>query len=51
MLKKRLNTCRQHIQQPELQEIDVEGLIGICGGDNFKIMPVFASREDNKILR
>ena len=50
MLKERLNNYRQHIRQPELQQIDVEGHIRTCGGGNFKIMPFFAIREDNKIL-
>ena len=51
MLNKRLNTYNQHIRQPELQQIDVEGHIRTCGGGNFKIMPFFAIREDNKILK
>ena len=51
MLKERLNTYRQYIRQPELQQIDVEGHIRTCGGRNFKIMLFFAVREDTKILR
>ena len=51
MLKGRLNTYRQHMQQPELQKIDVEGHIRTCGGGSFKILPFFAIRENNKILR
>ena len=51
MLKERLNAYRQHIRQPELQQIHFEGHIRTCGGGNFKIMPFFAIREDNKILR
>ena len=51
MLKERLNTYRQHIRQPELQQINVEGHIRTCGGGNFKVMPFFAIREDSKILR
>ena len=51
MLKERLNTYRQHIRQPELQQIDVEGHIRTCGSGNFKIMLFFAIRGDNKILR
>ena len=41
MLKERLNTYRQHIRQPELQQIDVEGPMRTCGAENFKIMPFF----------
>ena len=51
MLKEILNTYRQHIRQPELQQIEVEGHIRRCSGGNFKIMPSFTIREDNKILR
>ena len=51
MLEKRLNTYRQHIRQPELQQIDVEGHVRTCGSGNFKIIPFFAIREYNKILR
>ena len=51
MLNKRLNTYKQHIRQPKLQQIDVNGHIRTCGGGNFKIMPFFAIREDTKILR
>ena len=51
MLKERLNTYRQHIRQPELQQIDVEGHIRKGSGGNFKIMPFFAIWEDSKILR
>ena len=49
MLKERLNTYRQHIQQPELQQI--EGHIRASGGGDFKIMPFFAIQKDSKILR
>ena len=41
----------QHIRLPELQQINVEGHIRTCAGGNLKIMPFFAIREDNKILR
>ena len=51
MFKERLNTYRQHIRHPKLQQIDVECHIKKCGGGNFKVMPVFAIREDNTILR
>ena len=51
MLKESLNIYRQHIRQPELQQIDLEGHIRTCGGGNFKIMPFFEIREDSKISR
>ena len=51
ILKEILNTYKQHIRQPELQQIDVEGHIRNGGGGNFKIMPFFAIRQDNKILK
>ena len=51
MLKERLNTYRQHIRQPELQQIDVEGHIRTYGGGNFKILLFFATRADKKIFK
>ena len=51
MVKERLTTYRQHIWQPELQQIDIERHVRTCGGGNFKIMLFFAIREYNKILR
>ena len=42
MLKEILNTYRQDIWQPKLQQIDFEGHIRTCGGGNFEIMPIFA---------
>ena len=51
MLTERLNTYRQHTRQTELQQIDVECHIRMCGGGNFKMMLFFAIREDNKISR
>ena len=51
ILKEILNTYRQHIRQPELQQIDAEGYMTTGGGGNFKIMPFFAIRQDNKILK
>lgn len=51
MLKKRLNTYRQHIRQPRLKQKDVEGHIRTCDSGKFKTMSLFASREDSKILR
>ena len=50
MLKERLNTYRQHIQQPKLQQTDVKSHITKYGTRNFKIMPFFVIQEDNKIL-
>ena len=50
MLKERWNTYRQHIRQPELQQIDVNGYIRTYRDGYCKIMPLFAIREDNKIL-
>ena len=38
MLKERLNIYMQHVRQPELHQIDIEGHIRTCGGRNFKIM-------------
>ena len=37
MLKERLNTYRQHMRQPQLQQIDVGGHIKTCAGRNYAI--------------
>ena len=41
MHKERLNTCREHIQQPKLQQIDIEGQLRTCGCQIFKIVSLF----------
>ena len=51
MIKERLNTYTQHIQQPELQQKEVKGPKITCGGGNIKIMLLFSIWEDNKTLR
>ena len=51
MLTERLNPYRQHIRQPELQQIDVESHIRTCGVGNLKIILFLAIWEDSKILR
>ena len=43
MLKERLNTCRQHIWQPKLQQIDVEGLI-MCSSGAFDMIFLLLGR-------
>ena len=48
MLKEGLNTYRQHIRKPELQQIDVEGHIRTCHAGNFKIMPFLQFRKTAK---
>ena len=42
MIKERLNTYTQHIQQPELQQKEVKGPKITCGGGNIKIMLLFS---------
>ena len=37
MLKERLNTYRQHMRQPQLQQIDVEGHIKTCACKNYAV--------------
>ena len=46
MLKERLNTYRQHIQQPELQQI--EGHIRASGGGDFKLCRFLQFRKTAK---
>ena len=37
MLKERLNTYRQHMRQPQLQQINLEGHIKTCAGRNYAV--------------
>ena len=50
-LKDRLRIYRQHIRQPEYQQIKVEGHLRNCGKGYFKIFPFFKVKEKNKLLR
>ena len=47
-LQERLNTQRQHIGQPEIQQIDAQGHIRICSSGNFKIMSFFQFGKTKK---
>ena len=51
IFKERLNTHRQYIRQPDLQQIGVEGHTRTRGGRNFKIMLFFAFWEDKNNLK
>lgn len=50
-LKERLNIYRQHIRQPEYQQIKAEEHLRICGKGEFTIFPFFKIKENNKALR
>ena len=50
-VKQRLNIYRQHIRQPEYQQIDVEEHLRLCSNGKFCMFPFFQIRENNKTLR
>ena len=50
-LKDRVSTYKQHIKQPQYQQIKVEEHLRTCGEHKFNIFPFFKIKEENKILR
>ena len=48
MFKERLNTYRQHMRQPQLQQIDVEGHIKTCAGRNYAVFCNLGRRQNLK---
>ena len=51
ILKERVNIYRQHIKQPEYQQIKAEEHLRLCGKGQFSIFPFFKIKENNKFLR
>ena len=50
-LKDRVSTYKQHIKQPQYQQIKVEEHLRTCGEHKFNIFPFFKIKEENKLLR
>lgn len=51
LVKERINIYRQHIRQPQYQQLPVEGHLRTCGDGMFHMFPFFKIRENNKTLR
>ena len=50
-MKERINIYRQHIRQPQYQQLAVEEHLGTCGYGKFHIFPFFKIDQENKSLR
>ena len=50
-LRDRVRVYRQHIRQPQYQQLKVEGHLQTCSGGNFKLFPFLQMRTDSKFFR
>ena len=50
-LRDRVRENRQHIRQPQYQQLKVEGHLRTCSSGNFKLFPFLQMRTDSKFLR
>ena len=50
-LRDRVRVCHQNIWQPEYQQLKVEGHLGVCGNDEFQIIPFIQMRSQDTSSR
>ena len=50
-LRDRVRVYRQHIRQPQNQQLKVEGHLKVCGNGEFRIFPSLQMRSQDKNLR
>ena len=50
LVKERLNIYRQHIRQPQYQQLPVEGHLRTCADGRFHMFPFFKICQNNKLL-
>ena len=51
LVKERVNIYRQHIRQPQYQQLAVEEHLRTCGDGKFHMFPFFKILQENKSLR
>ena len=51
LVKEQTNIYRQHIKQPQYQQLTVQGYLRACGGGKFYMFPLFKVLQENKSLR
>ena len=49
--KQRISVYRQHIKQPQYQEIKVEEHLCLCSSGEFRMFPFLQTMQENKFLR
>ena len=50
-MKEQRNICRQHLSQPQYQQLAVEEYLRTCGDRKFHMFPFFKILQENKSLR
>ena len=50
-LRDRVRVYRQHIRQPQYQQLKVEGHLRVCGNGEFQIFPLLQMRSQDTNLR
>ena len=50
-LRDRVRVYRQHIRQPQYQQLKVEGHLRVCGNGEYQIFPLLQMRSQDKNLR
>ena len=50
-LRNRVSVYRQHIWQPQFQQLKVEGHLRVCGNGEFRIFPLLQMRSQDTSLR
>ena len=50
-MKEQINIYRQHIRQPQYQQLAVEEQLRTCGDGKFHIFPFFKIIKKNKLLQ
>ena len=50
-LRGRVKLYRQNIQQPQYQQLKVEGYLRVCGNEEFPIFPLLQMRSQDISLR
>ena len=51
LVKERISVYRQHIRQPQYQQIKVEEHLRFCSSGEFQMFPFLQIKQENKLLR
>ena len=51
LVKERISVYRQHIRQPQFQQIKVEEHLHFCFSGEFQMFPFLQIKQENKLLR
>ena len=51
LVKERISVCRQHIRQPQYQQMKVLEHLRFCSNGDFQMFPFLQIKQENKLLR